>query len=129
MEVPTGGAGVVEVFRARQSFAIAATFAAVAVGAAAPASAAPVVSGHYVKTETATDGRTSTDDWYFTPCGDGCADVTAGGGTSPAQLANGQWTVEGVSNAGCADGTQIAKAETVHYTWDANTLAGTVQGT
>ncbi len=46
-----------------RSFAAAATFAAVAVGAAAPASAAPVMSGHYIKTTTdpAGGGRTFTE--------------------------------------------------------------------
>ena len=58
-----------------RSFAVAATFAAVAVGAAAPASAAPEMSGHYIATETAANGRSTTNHWYFAPCGDGCASV------------------------------------------------------
>jgi hypothetical protein len=40
-----------------KSLAVAATFAVVAVGAATPASAAPEMSGHYLLTETAANGR------------------------------------------------------------------------
>ena len=49
-----------------RSFAVAATFAAVAVGAATPAFAAPEMRGHYIETETAANDRSATDDWYFT---------------------------------------------------------------
>jgi hypothetical protein len=117
-----------------RSLAIAATFAAVAVGAAAPSSAAPVMSGHYIKTETnPASGQTATDDWYFTPCGDGCASVTVGGPTpgplGQARLVNGQWTIDINGTAGCQDGSRLPNAESDRYTWDPNTLAGTVQVT
>ncbi len=114
-----------------RSFAAAATFAAVAVGAAAPASAAPVMSGHYIKTTTypAGGGRTFTEHWYFTPCGDGCADMSspATGGGARAMLVNGQWTIDSTDDIVCKDGITEGNAANTHYTWDPNTLAGTVQ--
>ena len=58
-----------------RSFAVAAASAAAAVGTATPASAAPEMSGHYIETETAANDRSATDDWYFTPCGDGCESI------------------------------------------------------
>jgi hypothetical protein len=125
--------------------AIAATamLAGLAVGAAGPAWADPQdphdrtsnqMSGHYIKTSTASNGQTATDDWYVTPCGDGCASVSVG--TAPggqpfgqARLVNGQWTLDTVAHAVCADGTDIPNALSVHYTWDANSLAGSAQTT
>jgi hypothetical protein len=107
------------------SFAIAATFAAVAVGAASPASAAPVMSGHYIGTVTAPGGQTSTNDFYFTPCGDGCADESG----DRAMLVNGLWTMDKTDNAVCPDGTRVDSAISAHYAWDPNTLAGTIQDT
>jgi hypothetical protein len=114
-----------------RGFAVAAAFAAVPVGAAAPASAAPVMSGHYIETETAPDGRSSTNDWYFTPCGDGCADVSNPATRSGfrATLVNGQWTMDSTDNVVCSDGTTEDNSTSAHYTWDPNTLAGTVQRT
>ena len=114
-----------------RGFAVAATFAAVAVGAPAPASAAPVMSGHYIKTTTypTGGGHTLTEDWFFTPCGDGCADMSspAAGGGARAMLVNGQWTIDSVSDVVCKDGTTEGYGAQAHYTWDPNTLAGTVQ--
>jgi hypothetical protein len=114
-----------------RSFAVAATFAAVAVGAPAPVSAAPVMSGHYIKTITGPTGggHTVIEDWFFTPCGDGCADVSspAAGGGARAMLVNGQWTIDSISDVVCKDGTTEGLAANTHYTWDPNTLAGTVQ--
>ena len=114
-----------------RSFAVAATLAAVAVGAPAPACAAPVMSGHYIKTTTYTTegGHPLTEDWFFTPCGDGCADMSspAAGGGARAMLVNGQWTMDSISDVVCKGGTTEAYAANTHYTWDPNTLAGTVQ--
>ena len=114
-----------------RSFAVAATFAAVSVEAPAPASAAPVMSGHYIKktTDPTGGGHTLTEDWFFTPCGDGCADMSspAAGGGARAMLVNGQWTIDSVSDVVCKDGTTEGLAANTHYTWDPNTLAGTVQ--
>jgi hypothetical protein len=115
-----------------RSFAVAATFAAIAVGAAAPASAAPEMSGHYIETETAASGRSTTDNWYFAPCGDGCASVARKGAKAfgRAQLVGGQWTLDVTGEtAMCQDDTQVPNALSAHYTWDPSTLAGTVQTT
>jgi hypothetical protein len=102
-----------------------AVFAGIALGPAPPASAAPAMNGHYVVTVTnTTTGQTTTDDWYFTPCGDGCASVQPWG---RAQLANGQWTLDTTNNALCRNDITVYRAEDAHYIWDPNTLAGTVQ--
>ncbi|OBF59719.1 hypothetical protein A5756_04440 [Mycobacterium sp. 852002-53434_SCH5985345] len=66
-------------------------------------------------------------DYYFTPCGDGCASVaTAPGGQAVAlaRLINGQWTMEGTWAIRCADGSP-GPNEPYHDTWDPNTLEGT----
>lgn len=113
-----------------RSLATAATFAAVAVGAAGPASAAPVMSGHYIKTtDPAGGGRAFTDSWYFTPCGDGCADLSspASGVSGRATLVDGQWTFDSTEDIVCRGGVTEGNAASAHYTWDPNTLAGTVQ--
>jgi hypothetical protein len=115
-----------------RSFAVAATFAAVAVWAAASASAAPEMSGHYIATETAANGRSTTNHWYFAPCGDGCASVALKGAKAfgRAQLAGGQWILDVTAEtAMCQDDTQVPNALSAHYTWDQSTLAGTVQTT
>jgi hypothetical protein len=115
-----------------RSFAVAATFAAVAVGAATPASAAPEMSGHYTETETAASDRSTTNHWYFAPCGDGCASVALKGAKAfgRAQVVGGQWTLDVTGEtAMCQDGTQVPDALSAHYTWDPSTLAGAVQTT
>jgi hypothetical protein len=110
--------------------AVAATFAAVAVGAASPACADQTMSGHYIATESNVNGRSTTNDWYVTPCGDGCASVLSNGTSlGQARLANGHWTMDGTSNAVCADGPKVHDAVSDHFTWDPNTLAGTVNET
>jgi hypothetical protein len=40
---------------------------------AGPSDRTPQMSGHYIETDTSENGQTTTSDWYFTPCGDGCA--------------------------------------------------------
>jgi len=115
-----------------RSFAVAATFAAVAVWAAASASAAPEMSGHYIATETAANGRSTINHWYFAPCGDGCASVALKGAKAfgRAQLVGGQWIFDVTGEtAMCQDDTQVPNALSAHYTWDQSTLAGTVQTT
>src|ERR1700739_1121639 len=104
-----------------RSFAVAASFAAVAVGAAAPASATPEMSGHYTETETAASGRSTTDHWYFAPCGDGCASVARKGAKAfgQAKLVGGQWTLDVKGETAiCQDGTEVPDALSAHYTWD-----------
>jgi hypothetical protein len=111
--------------------AAAAMLAGLAVGTAAPAWAGPTMSGHYIYTEP--EPPPMSTDWYFTPCGDGCASVaTTPGGSAfgQARLVNGQWTLdEPSSDITCSDGRVIRNAVSDHYTWDANTLAGTAQKT
>jgi hypothetical protein len=115
--------------------AIAATtmFAGLTVGAASSAWAdAPTMTGHYIRIVTSPAGQASNVDWYFAPCGDGCASVALTAGGQPfgqARLVNGQWALDTTSPAGCADGTSVPDALNSHYTWDPNTLAGTAQTT
>nr|WP_325500665.1 hypothetical protein [Mycobacterium sp.] len=97
-----------------RAVAAAATFAAVAAGAAAaPASAAPVMRGDYVLTETNPAGQTFVTDWNVNPCGDGCADIKAGAGTSRAQLVDGQWVIDMFDDIRCPDGTRVPYAANV----------------
>jgi hypothetical protein len=114
-----------------RGFAAAAAFAAVALAAAAPVSAAPVMSGHYIKTTTdpAGGGRAFTENWYFTPCGDGCADMSspASGVSGRAMLVDGQWTLDSSEDIVCKGGVTEGNAANAHYTWDPNTLTGMVQ--
>ncbi|MEB3982984.1 hypothetical protein OQ968_17125 [Mycobacterium sp. 663a-19] len=114
-----------------RSFAVVATVGAVAIGTAAPASAEEM-SGHFVDTSTDSKGVSTTADFYFTPCGDGCANVakdTPSGPTSQAHLINGQWVMDFIDRDDCADGTKVEGALMVHMTWDPNSLAGTSQST
>jgi hypothetical protein len=110
-----------------RGIAVAATSAATAVGAATPASATPVMSGHYIETTTNSAGQSTTNDWNFTPCGDGCASVVSANGYAmgQARLVNGQWTLDTTVTASCNDGTMVPSGGHAHYVWDANTLAGT----
>jgi hypothetical protein len=89
------------------------------------------MNGHYTYTETDAAGRASNSDWYVTPCGDGCVAValTPGGPTKQAHLVNGQWALDSSDNLECEDGTSVPNATTAHFTWDPNTLAGTVVST
>lgn len=98
-----------------------------AVGSAGIASAAPTMSGHYVSTVTSDSGETTTSDWYFTPCGEGCASVanTSGGPAfGEARLFDGQWTLVWHSDAFCPGGSRVPGAYASYDTWDPNTLAG-----
>jgi hypothetical protein len=105
-----------------------AMLAGLAIGTAGTAWADTTMSGHYVMNETNTGGQTTALDLYFTPCGDGCANVsrrTGGGAAFQARLVNGQWTMDGPGDVNCPDGTVVRNASNDHYTWDPNTLAGT----
>ncbi len=122
-----------------RGFAATAMLAGLALGLAGPATAQYQMNGHYVETQSdpssgqpinLPNGQPLTLDWYFTPCGDGCASVswTQGGQSAgQAQLANGQWALDTVDNVNCEDGTSVANALGAHRVWDPNTLAGTVQ--
>lgn len=88
------------------------------------------MSGHYIKATTGPGGgRTFTENWYFTPCGDGCADMSspAAGVSGRAMLVDGQWTLDSTEDIVCKGGVTEGNAASAHYTWDANTLTGTVQ--
>jgi hypothetical protein len=68
--------------------------AGLAVGTAGTAWAYPTMSGHYTDTETAQSGLKTTNDWYATPCGDGCTSINYNGGSlAQAQFVNGQWLI------------------------------------
>jgi hypothetical protein len=111
-----------------RAIAAVATLAAGIAGATAPpASGAPVMIGDYVLTETNPAGQKFVTDWNVNPCGDGCADIKAGVGTSRAQLVNGQWVLDMFDNIRCSDGIRVPYAANAHLTWDPNTLAGTDQ--
>lgn len=115
-----------------RGIAVAAFIAGVATGTAGTASADQTLNGHYTKTETTqVPGlQNTTYDWYFTPCGDGCANVTVNGTPGQARLVNGQWAMDfPVGNVTCADGSFHSATRSAHYTWDPNTLAGTAQVT
>jgi len=108
-----------------RGFATTAILTSLALALAAPA------SGDYTYTETDPSGHSVTSDWYVTPCGDGCASValTPGGPSGQAHLVNGQWTMDSTDSVQCDDGTNVPNATKAHYTWDPNTLAGTVVST
>src|SRR6516165_8018655 len=93
-------------------FAATVIFAGLAVGTASAVWAETTLSGHYIRTETnPQNGQSVTDDWYATPCGDGCASLasTPGGpAISQARLVNGQWTLDSsVHTVICPDGTVV----------------------
>ncbi|MGA8328540.1 MAG: hypothetical protein WB777_04535 [Mycobacterium sp.] len=106
-----------------RGLAAGAMFAGLALGLAAPVCADPL-NGHYIETETYPDGHQINSDWYFAPCGDGCADI---GHLGEAHLVNGQWTLDGHGGVSCEQGGDIPKAIHYVYTWDPNSLDGTVQ--
>jgi hypothetical protein len=117
-----------------RGFAATVIFAGLAVGTASAAWAETTMSGHYIRTETNPQtGQSETEDWYASPCGDGCASLafTPGGpAISQARLVNGQWTLASAVHAlTCPDGTVVPNAVSAHYMWDPNTLAGTVEVT
>ena len=117
-----------------RAIAAAAILAGLAVGTASAAWADTTLSGHYIRTETQPQtGESVTDNWYATPCGDGCAslaDTPGGPAVSQAWLVNGQWTLDSAVHAlTCPDSTVVPNAVSAHYMWDPNTLAGTVQET
>ena len=112
---------------ATRAIAKTAILAALAVGTARTAWAAPTMNGgHYTYTSTGANGQSVTSDWYVTPCGDGCVNVTTNSGTAEARFVNGQWTGDANSDAKCPDGTVVPNAFSNHYAWDPTTLAGTV---
>lgn len=107
---------------------VAAMLAGLAVGTASTAWSDTTMSGHYTWTSTNRNGQSTSGDYYFTPCGDGCASVssTSGGpAVGQARLVDGQWTLDGTWAVSCPDGTSAGEPVAYHDTWDPNTLAGT----
>ena len=90
----------------------------------APTSAADPLNGHYIETETFPDGHQAHSDWQITPCGDGCVNIAELG---QANLVNGQWVMDTKGGVSCEEGGDVPHAISLHYSWDPNTLAGTVQ--
>jgi hypothetical protein len=139
-----GGTNVMVVARRITATAF---LAGLALGLAAPAGAAPApfpadfqTDAHYISTQInpktgqpfTFQGHPVTNDWYFSPCGDGCASAARTPGGPPlgqAHLVNGQWVLDTTDGADCPDGTNVPNAIAAHRTWDPNTLAGTVQTT
>jgi hypothetical protein len=101
-----------------------AMFAGLALGLTAPAAAADPLNGHYIETETYPDGHQVHSDWNFTPCGDGCASIADLG---QANLVKGQWQLDGSGGVTCEQGGDTPNAIGYHYSWDPDTLAGTVK--
>jgi hypothetical protein len=90
----------------------------------------PAFSGRYAVTETAPDGRSVTNAWEITPCGDECAKVSPVGrrDVGPnAHLIDGQWVFDNTLTAFCADGSSVPSAGHGHFTIDAITLRGTLK--
>jgi hypothetical protein len=115
----------------KREFAVTAVLAGLAVGTASNGWADTTMSGPYTAIDTSSAGRSTTSTWSFAPCGDECANVDLGNGmTSQARFANGQWVMDVAGDAAdCGDGTQVPGAQDIHYSWDANTLAGTAKVT
>jgi len=104
----------------------AAMLAGLAIGTASTVWADTTMSGHYTWTSTSPTGQSASGDYYFTPCGDGCASVASTpGGPAVAQvrLVNKQWTMNGAWPVRCSDGT-TSNPVPYHDTWDPKTLAG-----
>jgi hypothetical protein len=114
-------------------------------GAWGPAGPAPIpadfnTNAHYTETQINPNtsrpfkvhGHDVVNQWYFSPCGDGCASAArepGGQSLGQANLVNGQWVLDTTDGAECPDGTSVPDAIAAHRTWDPNTLAGTVQTT
>lgn len=114
-----------------RGIAVAAMFTGLAVGAAATAWAElPTMSGHYIATMTSSTDQSTTSDFYFSSCGDGCLSAVlmpSGPAGAEARLVNGQWTMDKEGQSTCSEPSQVPTFQ--HWTWDPNTLAGTVDST
>ncbi len=105
-----------------KNLAIAAAITAGALVAVAPVHADPVLNGHWVETTTV-NGKPRSNDWYFTPCGAGCAKDRDG---ATAHLQGSNWVMDDTSNTICDDGTEVDDVLNSHYSFDASSGAGTV---
>jgi hypothetical protein len=89
-----------------RGFAAGAMLAGLALVVTAPVSTADPLNGHYIETETYPDGHQEL---------------------GQANLVNGQWTLDGKGGVSCEEGGDVKDAIGFHYSWDPNTLDGTVQ--
>jgi hypothetical protein len=147
VDILDGFVGGTKVMVVARCITATAFLAGLALGLAAPAGAAPApfpadfeTNAHYTETQInpktnrpfKVHGHDVVNDWYFSPCGDGCASAARTPGEQPlgqANLVNGQWVLDTTDGAECPDGTSVPDAIAAHRTWDPNTLAGTVQTT
>jgi hypothetical protein len=149
VDTPNGFVGGNNVMAVARCITATAFLAGLGLGLAAPAGAwgpaAPFpadfqTNAHYTETQInpknnlpfKVHGHDVVNQWFFIPCGDGCASAarTQGGqALGQANLVNGQWVLDTTDGAECPDGTSVADAISGHRTWDPNTLAGTVQTT
>jgi len=98
-----------------RGFAATVMFAGLAVGAAGTAWAdTPTMNGSYTETATTPEGRNIDTSWTVSSCGDGCIFIKAGAGGSQARLVDGQWVLDTMNNASCADGTYTQYATSGH---------------
>jgi hypothetical protein len=107
-----------------RGIAAGAMFAGLALVLTAPVSSADPLNGHYIETETYPDGHQVHDDWFITPDGDGSVHINKLG---EAHLVDNQWVLDGRGGVSCEQGGDIHDAIGFHYSWDPNTLDGTVQ--
>ncbi len=89
-------------------------------------SSAPQLSGGYIETRRNSGSDVYfTNNWYFTPCGEGCAQA----GANRATLVDGQWTMDTIANIVCNDDSIVEAAARTRLIWDPYTLAGEAQST
>jgi hypothetical protein len=111
--------------RVNKTPVLVATGLAAAVLSAAPAHADAVLSGHWIE-NTVINGKPTTNDWYFTSCGAGCAHDEDG---ATATLQGGYWVVDDTVGTICDDGSGVENVIRAHYSFSASTGAGTVRET
>jgi hypothetical protein len=102
---------------------------AVAVLGAAPAQAAPSMSGNYVETIMGGDEGPMTNKWQVYPCGDGCLHIYDNGSDEvsyTAHLNGSQWSMNGSGDIVCDSGKTVPNASSDNWAWDAYSLAGTL---
>ena len=121
-----------------RAIAPAAILSALAIGTACPVLADTAMSGQYDAVFTAPEGNTNHVQWFFTPCGAGCENVSVTRPAPPgvpeglqAHLVGGKWQVTNPhDSAACPSGEKptpgiFSSVET----WDPNTLQGTARHT
>ncbi len=108
-----------------RGFAAGAMLAGLALVVTAPVSTADPLNGHYIETETYPDGHQAPQTTGSSP--PAATDAPTIQHLGQAHLVNGQWTLDGKGGVSCEEGGDVRDAINFHYTWDPNTLDGTVQ--